>query len=217
MKTIRILLVEDNRILREGIAAMVNGEPDMRVVGSTGGNDSILERVQKLNPHVVLLDLGLRSQNGMHIVKAVTTSLPKVKVIGMGLIPSQLDIIESVEAGASGFILKDASIKDFLGTVRSVAGGTKVLPPPLAGSLFSHVIDHALKNGKGSLESAVRMTKREREIIALIAEGLSNKEIAQRLNIATYTVKSHVHNILEKLALHSRLQIALFTRTDVLS
>jgi two-component system NarL family response regulator len=135
----------------------------------------------------------------------------------MGLIPSQVDIIESVEAGASGFILKDASIKDFLGTVRSVAAGTKVLPPPLAGSLFSHVIDHALKKGKGSLSAAVRMTKREREIIALIAEGLSNKEIAQRLNIATYTVKSHVHNILEKLALHSRLQIALFTRTDDLS
>jgi two-component system NarL family response regulator len=217
MKTIRILLVEDNRILREGIAEMLNGEQGMRVVGSTGGNDPILPKVEKLNPQVVLLDLGLRSQNGMHIVASITKAFPRVRVIGMGLIPSQVDIIESVEAGASGFILKDASIKDFLGTVRSVAAGTKVLPPPLAGSLFSHVIDHALKKGKGSLSAAVRMTKREREIIALIAEGLSNKEIAQRLNIATYTVKSHVHNILEKLALHSRLQIALFTRTDDLS
>jgi len=217
MKTIRIILVEDNRILREGIAAMINGEADMRIVASTGGHDGILLKVEKLNPHLILLDLGLRSQNGMHIVKTVTKEFPKIRVIGMGLIPSQLDIIESVEAGASGFILKDASIGDFLGTIRSVAGGTKVLPPPLAGSLFSHVIDHAIKQGKGSLANAVRMTKRELEIIALIAEGLSNKEIAQRLNIATYTVKSHVHNILEKLALHSRLQIALFTRKDGLS
>ncbi len=217
MKTIRVLLVEDNRILREGIAAMINGEPDMKVVASTGGNDSVLLKVEKHTPMVVLLDLGLRSQNGLHIVEMVTKAFPRVRVIGMGLIPSQSDIIESVEAGASGFILKDASIKDFLGTVRSVAEGTKVLPPPLAGSLFSHVIDHALKKGKGSLAAAVRMTKREREIIALISEGLSNKEIAQRLNIATYTVKSHVHNILEKLALHSRLQIALFTRADGLA
>jgi two-component system NarL family response regulator len=80
--------------------------------------------------------------------------------------------------------------------------------------LFSHVIERALKKGKGTLSNAVRMTRREREIISLIAEGLSNKEIAQRLNVATYTVKSHVHNILEKLALHSRLQIAMFTHNE---
>jgi DNA-binding NarL/FixJ family response regulator len=214
MKVIRILLVEDNRILREGIAAMVNGVADMRIVSSSSGHEDTVGHVRKLKPHVVLLDLGLRSQNGMHVVKTLTRTFPGVKVIGMGLIPSQLDIIESVEAGASGFILKDATIEDFLATVRSVAGGTKVLPPPLAGSLFSHVIDHALKKGMGQLANAVRMTKREREIISLIAEGLSNKEIAQRINVATYTVKSHVHNILEKLALHSRLQIALFTHND---
>jgi DNA-binding NarL/FixJ family response regulator len=214
MKTIRILLVEDNRILREGIAAMVNGVDDMRVVSQSSGHEDTVEQVRKLKPHVVLMDLGLRSQNGMHTVKLLTKAFPGVRVIGMGLIPSQLDIIESVEAGASGFILKDASVDDFVDTVRSVAGGTKVLPPPLAGSLFSHVVEHALKKGKGQLANAVRMTKREREIISLIAEGLSNKEIAQRINIATYTVKSHVHNILEKLALHSRLQIALFTNKD---
>jgi two-component system NarL family response regulator len=214
MKTIRILLVEDNRILREGIAAMLNGEKDMTVMPSSGGDGGTLAEVRKLKPHVVLLDLGLRNQNGLHVVNSVSKEFPGVKVIGMGLIPSQLDIIEWVEAGASGFILKDATVEDFLATVRSVARGTKVLPPSLAGSLFSHVIDNALKKGKGKLASAVRMTKREREIISLIAEGLSNKEIAQRLNVATYTVKSHVHNILEKLALHSRLQIAMFTHNE---
>ena len=129
----------------------------------------------------------------------------------MGLIPSQLDIVEWVEAGASGFILKTATVDDFLATIRSVARGTKVLPPSLAGSLFSHVIESAIRKGKGNLTIAVRMTKREREIVLLIGEGLSNKEIAVRLAIAPYTVKNHVHNILEKLALHSRLQIAMYT------
>jgi two-component system NarL family response regulator len=214
MKTIRILLVEDNRILREGIAAMVNGAADMRIVASSAGHDDTMLQVRKLKPHVVLLDLGLRSQNGMRVVKGLTQAFPDVRVIGMGLIPSQVDIVESVEAGASGFILKTATVGDFLNTVRSVAAGVKVLPPPLADSLFTHVIAHALKKGNGKLPNAVRMTKREREIISLIAEGLSNKEIAQRLNIATYTVKSHVHNILEKLALHSRLQIALYTHNE---
>ena len=154
------------------------------------------------------MDLGLRNENGPRIVATLAKELPKTRVIGMGLIPSQLDIIEFVEAGAAGFILKDATIDDVLRTIRSVAMGASVLPPPLTGSLFTHVIEQAVKKGKGTLALAVRMTKREREIIALIAEGMSNKEIAERLNLATYTVKSHVHNILEKMALHSRLQIA---------
>jgi DNA-binding NarL/FixJ family response regulator len=214
MKTIRILLIEDHRILREGIAAMINGEADMTVVGASGGNGDTLLHVRKLSPHVVLLDLGLRNQNGMRATAALTKEFPEINVIGMSLIPSQLDIIELVEVGASGLILKDASIEVFLGTIRSVVRGTKVLPPALAGSLFSHVIEHALKKEKGKLTNAVRMTKREREIIPLIADGLSNKEIAQRLNVATYTVKSHVHSTLEKLSLHSRLEIATFFRND---
>jgi DNA-binding NarL/FixJ family response regulator len=116
--------------------------------------------------------------------------------------------MEIMEAGAAGFILKDASIKDFLETIRLVARGENVLPPLLTGTLFSHVVEHALRRGKGKLTDAVRMTKREREIIALIAEGMSNKEIAERVNLSIYTVKSHLHNIMDKLALHSRLQIA---------
>ena len=214
MKTIRILLIEDHPILREGVAAMLNGEADMTVVGASGGNGDVLLQVRKLSPHVVLLDLGLRNQNGMRATAALTKEFPEINVIGMGLIPSQLDIIELVEAGASGLILKNASIEVFLGTIRSVVRGTKVLPPALAGSLFSLVIEHAQKKERGKLTNAVRMTRREREIIPLIADGLSNKEIAQRLNVATYTVKSHVHNTLEKLALHSRLQIATFFRND---
>ena len=212
MKKIRILLIEDNRLLREGIATMLNGQADFRVVAASGGDHNSLLQTRKTKPDVILMDLGLRNQNGLSIVVSLTKEFPDIRVIGMGLIPSQLDIVEFMEAGASGFILKDATVKDFLRTIRSVAHGGKVLPPPLAGSLFSHVVEYALTKGKGQVKRAVTMTKRELEIIALIADGLSNKEIAQRLNIATYTVKSHVHNIMEKLALHSRLQIGKHTR-----
>jgi len=126
----KILLIEDNRILRDGIKALIDKQSDLRVVGSTGGNHDTLEQTRNLKPHVVLLDLGLRNTNGVRVVTTVAKELPQTKIIGMGLIPSQLDIVEFVEAGAAGFILKDATIEDVLGTIRAVARGIKILPPP---------------------------------------------------------------------------------------
>lgn len=198
-------------MLRDGIKALINKQSDLKVVAATGGNHDTLLQARTSKPHVVLIDLGLRSENGLRVVGILAKELPNIKVIGMGLIPSQQDVVEFVQAGAEGFILKDATIADVLGTIRSVAEGIRVLPPLLTGSLFSHVVEHALRKGKGHLPNAVRMTKREREVTVLIAEGLSNKDIAGRLNLSTYTVKSHIHNILEKMALHSRLEIAAHT------
>jgi two-component system NarL family response regulator len=211
---IRILIIEDNRVLRDGLTVMLNEQPDMHVVATIGSGNNVLLKASETKPHVILLDVGLKNYNELSVVESVRKNLPDAKVIGMGFIPSQSDIVEFVAAGASGFILKDASIKEFLRTIQSIAKGAKVLPPSLTDSLFSHVVDLAVRNKKVKPSSAVRMTNREREIIALIADGLSNKEIAQRLNIATHTVKSHVHNIMEKLALHSRLQIAKFMHDD---
>jgi len=214
MKKIRIMIIEDNRVLRDGIAIMLNEQPDMQVVATIGTGNEILLKTSQKKPHIILMDLGLKSFKESSVVGSIRKNMPEVKVIGMGFVPTQLDIVEFVEAGALGFILKDATVKEFLGTIRSVSQGIKVLPPPLTGSLFSYIIERAVKEGKGKVASAVRMTKREREITALIAESLSNKEIAQQLNIATHTVKSHVHNIMEKLALHTRLQIAKFTHDE---
>ena len=118
------------------------------------------------------------------------------------------DILQYVKAGAAGFILKDASLNDLLSTIRTVSKGETVLPPLLVDSLFSQIIDHAIKEGKSKLSVAVKMTKREREVIELLSNGLTNKEIAQKIQVSTFTVKSHVHNIMEKLALHTRLEVA---------
>ena len=119
------------------------------------------------------------------------------------------DVLEFVQAGVSGFILKDANIAEFFKTIRSVHEGAQVLPPHLTGSLFSQIVEHAINVAKPSvIDESVRMTKREKQVIVLISDGFTNKEIAQKLHISTYTVKSHVHNILEKLALNTRVQIA---------
>jgi DNA-binding NarL/FixJ family response regulator len=213
MARIRVLLVEDNRLLREGITAMLNEQPDIRAEAATGNGDA-LGKAKKLRPQVVLLDMGLRSQNSLRVVGAIKARLPKTEVVVMDLIPVQADVVDFVKAGVSGFILKDATLDDFLHTIRSVAEGKKVLPPPLTGSLFSQIVEHAIRRGGADrLFKAVRMTKREHEVIALIAEGRSNKEIARQLHIAIHTVKSHVHNILEKLALHTRLELASFAHS----
>ena len=209
MPKIQILLIEDNRILREGITAMINGHGDVTVVGVSDGREDTLSKARAVKPHVVLMDLGLDSQNSLDIVESLKKEFPGIKIIGMGLASTQSDILEFVQAGAEGFILKNATVEDVIKTIRAVAGGETVLPPLMTGSLFSQVTEHALLKGKRNIKGAVRMTQREKEVIALIVEGMSNKQIGDRLNIATFTVKSHVHNILEKLTLQSRFQITM--------
>lgn len=214
MPKIRVLLIEDNRLLREGISAMLNEQPDIRAVSATGNGDA-LKKAEKTKPQVVLLDLGLRSQSSLRIAELIKKKHPKTEIVVMDLIPVQAEVVEFVKAGVSGFILKDATIDDFLHTIRSVAEGKKVLPAPLTGSLFSQIIEYAVHSGKAArLMKAVRLTRREHEVVDLISRGMSNKEISKELNIAVHTVKSHVHNTLEKLALHTRLEIASFALTE---
>lgn len=205
-----IILVEDNRLLRESLAAMVRHREDLQIVAAFGDCDSVLEKVEQLKPRIVLLDLGLRNRNSLRLVETITRDHLDVKVIVMDLIPAEADIMAFVRAGVSGFVLKDATFDEFVNTIRLVADGVNVLPRPLTGTLFSQIVNHAATREKAFFSSAMMLTKREREITRLIADGLSNKEIADRLNLATFTVKSHVHNVLEKLALRTRLQIASY-------
>jgi DNA-binding NarL/FixJ family response regulator len=214
MPRIRVLLIEDNRLLREGITAMLNEQPDIKAVSSTGNGDA-LAKAKTIKPQVVLLDLGLRSQNSLRVAELIKVEYPKAEIVVMDLMPVQSEVVEFVKAGVSGFILKDATIDDFLHTIRSVAEGKKVLPPSLTDSLFSHIVEYAVQSGKADrLLKAVRLTRREHEVVDLIARGMSNKEIARELNVALHTVKSHVHNTLEKLALHTRLELASYALTE---
>lgn len=211
MKKLRLMLVEDNRLLREGLTVMLKKQQDMNVVETAGDGENIMSIINRHKPEVVLLDLGLRSRNSLNLVKLIKKKSSATKVIMMDLIPLQVDVFEFVQAGVSGFILKDATVNDFLKTIRSVAKGRQILPPNLTGSLFSQIVEQAIIESKPSiLIDSVRLTKRERQVIELISDGYTNKEIAQQLHLSTYTVKSHVHNILEKLALNTRVQIAKY-------
>ena len=205
--TISVALIEDNRLVREGIAALLNKLPDLRVVATASGADAMALKSGK--PNVVLLDVGLRTGDSLRVAEKVKKDFPDSRIIVMDLLPVQEDIAEFVNAGVSGFIMKDATLEDLVNTIRLVAGGANVLPPQMTGTLFSQIAQQAVTKGPKAFD-AVRMTPREREVINLIAEGLGNKEIAGRLHIATHTVKSHVRNVMEKLMLHTRLQIAAY-------
>jgi two-component system NarL family response regulator len=208
-RTVSLFLIEDNRLLREGLGAMLTAH-GLSVVATARGGEEALREVARVKPQLVLLDSALGDRDSARLVKEVKEALPEVKVIVMGLLPAQVDFVAFVKAGAAGFILKDATIEVFVATIVTVLDGGSVLPPTMTGTLFSHVAAQALSRGRRGVKAAVRMTARERQVIESIADGLSNKEIADRLHIATHTVKSHVHNILEKLALHTRLEVAIY-------
>ena len=205
---ITVAIIEDNRLVREGMTDMLNDLPDVKVV--LAATSLKAEKLKDANPKVVLLDVGLGGKNSLRLAERVQKEMADCRVIVMDLLPVHEEIAEFVNAGVAGFILKDATFDDFVGTIRSVAEGGRVLPPRMTGTLFSQIARAAVQRGVSEALDAVRMTQREREVIALIADGMSNKEIAAQLHIATDTVKSHVRNVMDKLALHSRLQIAAY-------
>ena len=212
--TITVAIIDDNRLLREALAAMLSQIADISVVSAAAADPAFLAEAR---PHVVLLDAGLREQDSLRLAAVLSKEMPIApeavppRVIVMDLVPVNEEIVEFVNAGVSGFVLKDATFAEFVATIRSVAAGEKVLPARMTESLFSQIASSANGRRREDVIEDVRMTRREREVIDLIGEGLSNKEIASRLNIATHTVKSHVRNVMEKLALHTRLQIAAYS------
>jgi len=209
--TIRVAIIEDNRLVRDALTAMLNRLPDVRVVSAGVAGSPTLAGTK---PHVLLLDVGLRDQDSLRVAATLKEENPGARIILMDVLPVNEEIKEFVNAGVSGFVLKDATVDEFVGTIRSVAAGKKVLPPLMTESLFSQIAREASGQERAHVIEDVRMTPREREVIDLIGEGLSNKEIAQRLNIASHTVKSHVRNVMEKLALHTRLQIAAYSHRE---
>lgn len=205
---ITVAIIEDNRLVREGMTDMLNELPDVKVVLSATSLATTM--LKETNPRVILLDVGLQDRNSLRLAETVQKEMTDARVIVMDLLPVHEEIAEFVNVGVAGFILKDATFDDFVGTIRSVADGARVLPPPMTGTLFSQIARAAVLRGKTAALESVRMTQREREVVELIGDGMSNKEIATHLNIAADTVKSHVRNVMEKLALHTRLQIAAY-------
>lgn len=205
---ITVVLIEDNRLIREGITSVLNRLEDIRVVASEPIDHEAM--LQEVNPDVVLLDLGLAAGDSLEVARAVVEDFPEAGVIVMDLLPAAADIVDYISLGVSGFITKDAPLDEVERTIRAVAAGRDVLPEAMTATLFSEIAREVGSAGGTEHLDSVLLTPREGEVIELIAEGMSNKAIAKDLHISIHTVKSHLRNIMEKLNLHSRLQLARY-------
>ena len=215
MKKIGVILIDNDRRLRESITDLIEQQPDFKMLAAFNKSEKALAKVADLKPDVVLLDRAIPYQTSIKIVKSMIKRYPEIKVIAMDLNPLQKEILEYIEAGVSGFTLKDASNDEFYKTIRSVANDEKILPSKLTGPLFSVIAHYGIKlYGSSKLIKSVRMTRQEREIVLLIADGLTNKEIAQTLRLSDYKVKNHVNNILEKMAQNNQVKIAIYSPPD---
>ena len=186
-------------MMRDGLARLLSAFPDVDIVASVENAATGEQQLRDAKPQVVLLDAGLAGGESYAFLTDLKASMPDAKVIVMDFVPAQQDVNQFIDGGANGFIMKDATAEDIVKAIRSVASGTD-LPPPPAVPRSPDAMGGGAPGGGSPSGGTVRLTRREQEIKDLIAAGLGNKEIAQRLNIATNTVKSHVHNMLGKLA-----------------
>lgn len=202
-----MIIIDDSRLMRDGLCALLSAQPDMLVVATAADMPAGLCRIAEMWPDVVLMDAGLGGEDRNHSVEQIRMSAASPGVIVTDLFPAPEDVGAFAKLGANGFVTKDAAVEDLLTMVRSVAEEMDILAPEGMGAILSQTARDTMAVLPRAA-AAVRLTAREREVTGLIGEGLANKAIALRLGVADDTVKTHVRNILEKLALHSRLEIA---------
>lgn len=205
---ITVAIIEDNRMVRDALSAMLNALPDVSVLHAA--DNAPFDALRTISPRLLLLSVDLPDDQCVTIASRTRDELGGCDVVVMDLSPEQSGIAQLVNVGAAGFILKDAPFEEYAETVRRVAAGDSVMPPRMLGSLFSQLNSATIAGQKQARASAVHLTPREQEITGLIAQGKSNKQIAMQLSIAAHTVKTHVRNVMEKLELNTRLQIAAY-------
>jgi len=209
---IRIVIADDQMMVREGFSVLLNAMPDMEVVGEAVNGREAVERVRELAPDVVLMDIRMPELNGIEATREVVAADGRTKVLVLTTFDLDEYVYQALRAGASGFLLKDASARQLADGVRVVAAGEALLAPSVTRRLiteFSRLAD-APRTPATTPGAYGELTERETEVLVLIAQGLSNAEIAGRLVVAESTIKTHVSRVLVKLGLRDRTQAAVF-------
>ncbi|WP_371578435.1 response regulator [Streptomyces sp. NBC_01314] len=208
--TIRVLIADDQQMVRQGFSVLLNTQPDIDVVGQAVHGLDAIDKVAELAPDVVLMDIRMPELDGIEATRRITTERPHIRVLVLTTFDLDEYVYEALRAGASGFLLKDASADQLAEAVRVVAAGDALLAPGITRRLIAE-FSRLGTTPRAPLKARVGdLTERETEVLTLIAQGLSNAEIAQRLVVAEQTVKTHVGRILVKLGLRDRTQAAVF-------
>ncbi len=208
MAKIKVLIADDHAIVREGIKLILSREQDIEIVGEAGNGREALDLVAKLKPQVVVMDISMPEMGGIEATKQVKETWPKVNVLALTMHEDESYVFQLLKAGASGYVLKRGAAQDLVQAIRSAAKGEAFLYPSVARSVLQDYLKRIESGDNRSRYDG--LTDREREILALIAEGLSNQEIAQKLYISIKTVQTHRTHIMEKLDLHNRAQLVRY-------
>lgn len=206
MPKIRVLLADDHTVVRQGLRRILETDSEVEIVGEVGDGRAALDAARSLKPTVALLDISLPSLNGIEVTRQIAKDVPETKVLILSMHADDAYIRQSLKAGALGYLLKDADDQDLLKAVTAVSAG---------GSYFSPRVSKVVRDGYlndlgGSIDDLALLSGREREVLQLIAEGKSNKEVAQMLNLAVSTAESHRKHVMEKLDLHNTAEIVRF-------
>lgn len=205
--TIRIVLADDHKMLREGLRTILENEPELEVVGEADDGRLALKLVRELSPDLVVMDIGMPNLNGIEATRQIRSSNAKVKVIALSMHSDKRYVLRMLEAGASGYVLKSAACDELVRAIAAVTREQSYLSPEIA----SIVVDNYMKRptpGRRSTFGALR--PREREVLQLLAEGLTNIKIAARLHISPRTVEAHRRNIMRKLDIHSIAELTKY-------
>lgn len=209
MGVIRVLLVNEIHLMCNVLAATLEDEEDIKIVGTATSAEQALALAPACD--VALVSTRLPDNGALELTRSMTATHPAVRVLVLGLAESEAEIIQYVEAGAFGYVLKDDTVDELLRNVRAAYNGEALVSPEIAGALMSRVAELAqLFTETAAIPESVELTPREREVLKLVAQDLSNQEIADRLVIEVGTVKNHVHSILQKLNVSSREDAAVF-------
>jgi len=205
---IRVVVVDDHTLMRQGLVGLLDEDPDLVVVGQAGDASSALDVIEEMRPDVVLMDVGLPGVSGLELTVRVKRIVPDIRVLVLTMYEREDYLFQALQAGASGYVLKGADIQDLLTAVRTVARGETYVYQSLTGKLVADYLSR-IEDGADRRDYD-GLSKREREVLALIAEGLTTSQIAERLYVSPHTVQTHRDHVMTKLDLHSRVALTKY-------
>jgi len=206
-RSIRVVLVDDHKMMRDGLRMILEGQPEIDVVGEAADGRSALQLVAKLEPAVVIMDVAMEGMNGIEATRAVIESRPATKVVVLSTHSDKRYVLNALQAGASAYVLKDAASDDLLRAVRTVHQGLTYLSSEIAGVVVARCLS---EEGPDKSSAYGVLGKREREVLQLIAEGRTSKEVGAQLGITVHTVETHRRNISKKVELHSVAELTKY-------
>ncbi len=208
MKQIRVLIVDDHAVLRDGIRSLLESYEDLQVVGEAGNGREAVELVGELSPDVVLMDVAMPEMDGIEATRRIVAAHPQTRVLVLTQHDSREYVFPILEAGAAGYLLKKVRGAELISAVRAVQEGGSYLSPSIAKAVIERSIRKPEDDGEEDATSV--LTERETEVLKLVAEGLSNQEIANRLRLSIKTVMGHRANLMDKLDIHSRVELVKY-------